>query len=210
VNTSAQRVGTPAGFEYTPAVARRWSAGFDFVENPEVGGAGGGRAPMWPFGVPRPGSRPRSLAPPGVNLHRLSGSSPAVPMATPSMSDLLKLSICKGQLEEPALAKRPACMAVSLCGLSPCCRLLHNEQQFWALEVYLAIAKHNTRCASSHTRTPWAGAPLLLQRPGWVLLCMPRALAATPKWQLGLVTGLQPGQQNSKRKLLALSPVNFL
>jgi hypothetical protein len=30
------------------------------------------------------------------------------------------------------------------------------QRPFWALEV----AKHNTRRTSSHTRTPWAGAPL--------------------------------------------------
>ena len=34
---------------------------------------------------------------------------------------------------------------------------------------------NNTRRTSSHTRTPWAGAPLLSQRPGRVLLSMPRA-----------------------------------
>jgi hypothetical protein len=44
---------------------------------------------------------------------------------------------------------------------------------------------NNTRRTSSHTRTPWAGAPLLLQRPGWVLLCVPRGL---PKVAVGLAT----------------------
>ena len=38
---------------------------------------------------------------------------------------------------------------------------------------------NNTRRTSSHTRTPWAGAPLFSQRPGRVLLSMPRAQKST-------------------------------